>query len=557
MRIIFLTAFFSKVIENLHRNLTEDELVVIDFSDDNSLSDACRNIGVECFRFISWQILENFSPDLVVSYKLPRIIPLSVIEKSRYGGINIHPSLLPKHRGLNPWFHMYFEMDLDGGISIHKICKKPDSGNIIAQSRFKIEPGQPLPEVLQKAEVLASSLLLTVLRQRLYLNEGTVQETPEDAPVQHIDLKSVKNLPLLRLWHLLRGFPALLPVLYPELPHKFFEVGEYTLQSVTKAETESSYIFKNKCIVCREGIISLWDFSKIPTTNDYIDAVAHSDFCESRLKNLEFYLNADGSVSFVQGREAIIFPAKENGKKVGVRFLRNIPASQIDSYLGRLISIQRYLTSHSVTHFIEFEIIEKGVSLPKGDFPAILMKWYEGSSLMEFLRCNIYDKPKLRFLLKQFLSLFTLNHQLEIVHGDIHSQNINIDKNGSVNILDFDGIWFPALGRTQDTGGDRNWNHPCRISNKYLKRETDYFSEIIVCSTIFIALFAPDIFHGFSHENSLFMESDFHSYNNSLLMTALKDDPLCSPVHSLLSSLMEIRDLSYVPSVESIPLFHL
>lgn len=270
MKVALLTSTYSVVVERLRRITEPDDFAIVDFAEDGVLADVCRNMRLTHVLFSSWkQLNEELSGfDLLVSYKLNRIIPMDTVGRFRFGGVNIHPSLLPKYPGLNPWFRMYYDMDLDAGVTIHKIAEKPDSGNIIAQQSFRIEPGQPLLVAIRNADDIAARLMTDVIFNRLFLNPGAEQQPVCDYSVGTIELNSVKLLPIERLWHILRGFPSLIPILYPELHNKSFEVGEYTKQPVSKSKTEIiDRGDKEWWIACNGGFISLWDCSRTGEDN--------------------------------------------------------------------------------------------------------------------------------------------------------------------------------------------------------------------------------------------------------------------------------------------------
>lgn len=559
MKIALLTSIYSAVTEQLG-NITEPGgFAIVDFSGNEALTDVCKSLHAIHVRFDSWEQMEKelFGYDLLVSYKLNKIIPINTVNHFTFGGVNIHPSMLPKYPGANPWFRMYYNMDFNAGVTIHMITEKPDRGNILVQQPFRIELGDPLPVVMKRADNIAAQLITDVIDNRLFLGSGTEQELIRDSSGTPIVLDSLKQMPVKRLWHILRGFPSLISIVY-QLPHKYFEVGAYTRRVTTELKVGIiDQGEKGRWIACCDGIISLWDFSKIPMTQDYIDAVTAGNFADTKLREVLFKKKHDGSLLFVQGREAIVFPVELNGEKVAVRFLRNISLAQINEYIGHLEFILLHLHRHNITHFSEFEVLPQAIRLSKQTFPALIMKWYSGEKLMTYLRRNLHNDKILVSLLNQFLSICSINHQTGTVHGDIHSANIIVNKQGNMTFLDVDGIWISDFGPVKDNGGNRNWQHPIRTRNKYITNQVDNFSEIIVCSTIYVAMFAPDVFERYSNDDYLFHENDYITPKKSLLLSELSQISICKSINTLILKLSQAHSLNEIPAVETLKLFQI
>jgi len=82
--------------------------------------------------------LRRVQPDLIVSWFFTRLIPESWLSLALHGGIGAHPSLLPRHRGPNPFFWSIDQGDSHSGISIHRLRAEYDTGAIVAQHRTPI-----------------------------------------------------------------------------------------------------------------------------------------------------------------------------------------------------------------------------------------------------------------------------------------------------------------------------------------------------------------------------------------------------------------------------------
>lgn len=88
---------------------------------------------------------------------------IETIELPKYGTINCHPSLLPKHRGANPYFWQIYSGDTKAGITFHFMDEKFDSGEILMQGSFDITPymtgGILKTKTCKVAEVMVGQLL--------------------------------------------------------------------------------------------------------------------------------------------------------------------------------------------------------------------------------------------------------------------------------------------------------------------------------------------------------------------------------------------------------------
>jgi methionyl-tRNA formyltransferase len=80
-------------------------------------------------------------PDVVLSFHFDQIFTLETLAFAPMGGVNIHPSLLPRHRGPIPAFWALQEGPGATGISIHRIAARIDTGQVMAQRAHALAPG--------------------------------------------------------------------------------------------------------------------------------------------------------------------------------------------------------------------------------------------------------------------------------------------------------------------------------------------------------------------------------------------------------------------------------
>ena len=82
--------------------------------------------------------LRAYAPDVVVMASFDQILAAPTLEVPRQGWLNIHPSLLPRHRGPEPIYWTIANGDSDAGITVHLTVPRVDAGPILAQRRVEV-----------------------------------------------------------------------------------------------------------------------------------------------------------------------------------------------------------------------------------------------------------------------------------------------------------------------------------------------------------------------------------------------------------------------------------
>lgn len=113
---------------------------------------------------------------LVVAYG--KIFPEDLIAPFPKGVINVHYSLLPKYRGATPLETALLSGESETGVTIQKMVKELDAGDIIAQEATAILPDETARELRPRLITLGAQLLVTTLPKYL---EGEITPTPQDA----------------------------------------------------------------------------------------------------------------------------------------------------------------------------------------------------------------------------------------------------------------------------------------------------------------------------------------------------------------------------------------
>jgi methionyl-tRNA formyltransferase len=115
--------------------------------------------------------------ELLVSFAYGAIFPVEFLALFPMGGINIHPSLLPKHRGASPIQAAILNQERETGVSIQRIAPKLDSGDILAWEIIALSGRETSVSLSDTAAEKSAALLVRTLRA---LAAGGVVESPQD-----------------------------------------------------------------------------------------------------------------------------------------------------------------------------------------------------------------------------------------------------------------------------------------------------------------------------------------------------------------------------------------
>lgn len=136
------------------------------------------------------ETFQNLKADLalVVAYGL--ILPKIIIESTKFGIINIHPSILPKYRGATPIQSTLFASDNEIGVSIIKMDEGIDSGDIILQEKFPISESDNYANLAPKLAEIGAEMAQRAL---FLLFEGKAKLTKQDDEKSSLSKKIEKN----------------------------------------------------------------------------------------------------------------------------------------------------------------------------------------------------------------------------------------------------------------------------------------------------------------------------------------------------------------------------
>ncbi len=125
----------------------------------------------------SLDVLASWQADLYVVAAYGQILSNKLLSLPRLGAINVHASILPKHRGASPIQHAVWVGDTETGITIFQIVRELDAGPVLAIERTPIGPDETSGALEERLGTFAVPVLMRVVEQ---LDAGTATPQPQD-----------------------------------------------------------------------------------------------------------------------------------------------------------------------------------------------------------------------------------------------------------------------------------------------------------------------------------------------------------------------------------------
>lgn len=122
--------------------------------------------------------VDAVQPDLIVCAGYMRVIGASALHGRSQHMINIHPSLLPRYRGLHTHQRALDAGDAEHGASVHFVTAELDGGPVLAQARVPVMPGDRAEDlaqrVLEREHPLLCASVALIAERRVALAEGRI-----------------------------------------------------------------------------------------------------------------------------------------------------------------------------------------------------------------------------------------------------------------------------------------------------------------------------------------------------------------------------------------------
>ncbi|MGM9865485.1 MAG: AarF/UbiB family protein [Muribaculaceae bacterium] len=271
-------------------------------------------------------------------------------------------------------------------------------------------------------------------------------------------------------------------------------------------------------------------------------------------KNADFLKDSRGRLISYTGGYTVVIPCNVNGEQWAFRCW-HIPVKDSKE---RYSYISRAIQNCALPFFCSFDYNEKGLIVKGETLPITKMKWVNGQNLKKFI-CSHYQESKvIKKLAKNFLDMIIQLHSKHIAHGDLQHGNIIVSDSAKIYLVDYDSMYVPQMGHNfhDIISGLIDYQHPSRKNNSNSSEKLDYFSELIIYTSLLVIAKKPEFVLKYDIENTealLFKSNDFESFDKSEIYQDLKElnsseIDLCLKI---ITEYLSLDDINLLEPIES------
>ena len=209
-------------------------------------------------------------------------------------------------------------------------------------------------------------------------------------------------------------------------------------------------------------------------------------------------------------------------KDVAVRCFLKEQEGRAESY--QLIAQELAYTSSSFLtpfRYLDKELFVESQSTNDEEFPVVLMDWVEGETLDRYIQSHLDEPNALRLLAFQFSRLASWLLSQPFAHGDLKPDNILVRSDGTLTLVDYDGMFVPAMeGTAARELGSPDFRHPLRTAERFNEHIDDFPLAVILLSLKALSL-SPSLWNTYgASDRLLFSATDYRDLSSCALLQA-------------------------------------
>lgn len=263
-----------------------------------------------------------------------------------------------------------------------------------------------------------------------------------------------------------------------------------------------------------------------PLISEYLVAIRDAHDNLDTLSHLVPVLDNYGEPYRSSGAFAVVFKMKDEqtGKCYALKCFTEEQEGRAKAY-HKIAEELEFVDSPYITSvkYLEKEMFVDS-NCENEEFPVLLMDWIEGETMETYIAANYTDTHAMAMLCYRFCKMAAWLRSQSFAHGDIKPDNIMVRPDGTLTLVDYDGMFVPAMkGQKSPTIGTKDFSHPLRTIDDFDETIDDFALASIALSLKAISL-NPSLLQTYgASDHLLFSAADYLDLSKSNTFTALQN----------------------------------
>ena len=287
-----------------------------------------------------------------------------------------------------------------------------------------------------------------------------------------------------------------------------------------------------------------------PLISEYVKAIQDAGDNLEQLAHLTPVLDDHGEPYRSSGAFAVVFKMqdKSTGKYYALKCFTEEQQGRAEAY-RQIADELDLLDSPYITSvkYMEKELFVDS-QCEEDEFPVLLMDWVDGETMEAYIAANYRNQSAMSMLCYRFGKMAAWLRSQSFAHGDVKPDNIIIRPDGSLTLVDYDGMFVSSMkGCKSPTIGTRDFSHPLRTVGDFDETIDDFSLASIALSLKAISMKSTLLDTYGASDRLLFSENDYRNPSNSKVISALQelmcDKDFCT-LYSLFMLALARKELS-------------
>ena len=262
-----------------------------------------------------------------------------------------------------------------------------------------------------------------------------------------------------------------------------------------------------------------------PLISEYLAAIQDAHDNLDKLNHLVPVLDEHGEPYRSSGAFAVVFKMKDEqtGKCYALKCFTEEQEGRAEAY-RQIAEELEFVDSSYITSvkYLEKELFVDS-NCEDDEFPVLLMDWIEGETMETYIAENYTDSYEMSMLCYRFCKMAAWLRSQSFAHGDIKPDNIIVRPDGTLTLVDYDGMFVPAMkGQKSPTIGTKDFSHPLRTIDDFDETIDDFALASIALSLKAIALDSSLLQSYGASDRLLFSATDYLDLSKSKIFAALQ-----------------------------------